>query len=61
MTFKHIQEYFSLIGFFKYYKLNESQKFKMKIENFPTNRSYSTRHAMAYTMPHNLILYFVSV
>ena len=41
MSFKH--EYFSLIRFFKYYKLNESQNFKMKIENHETNHSYSTR------------------
>ena len=34
MTLKHIHEYFSFIGFFKYYKPDESQNFKMKIENY---------------------------
>ena len=47
MSFKHIHEYFSLIRFFKYYKLNESQNVKMKIENHQTNHSYNTRHSMA--------------
>ena len=35
------------IDFFKYYKLNESQNFKTKIENHQTNHSYITRHSMA--------------
>ena len=47
MSFKHIHEYFSLIRFFKYYKLNESLNFKTKIENHQTNHSYNTRHSMA--------------
>ena len=33
MSFEHVHEYFLLIRFFKYYKLNESQYFKTKIEN----------------------------
>ena len=53
MTFKHIHEYFSHIRFFNYYKLNESQIYKMKIENHHINHSYSTRHSMA----NNLTLY----
>ena len=47
MSFKHIHEYFSLIRFFKYHKLNESLNFKTKIENHQTNHSYNTRHSMA--------------
>ena len=50
MSFKHVHEYFSLIRFFKYYKLNESQNFKMKKENHQTNPSYSTRHSMALNL-----------
>ena len=50
MSFKHIHEYFSLIRFFKYYKLNESQNFKTKIENHQKNHSYSTRHSMALNL-----------
>ena len=50
MSFKHIHEYFSLIRFFKYFKLNESQNFKSKIENHQTNHSYSTRHSMALNL-----------
>ena len=38
---------FSLIRFFKYYKLNESLNFKTKIENHQTNHSYNTRHSIA--------------
>ena len=49
MTFKHVHEYFSLIRFFKYYKLNDFRDFKMKIVNPQTNHSYSTRHSMAQT------------
>ena len=37
MTFTHIHEYFSLIRFFKYCKLNESQNFKMKIHYYQTS------------------------
>ena len=50
MSFKHIHEYFSLIRFFKYYKLNESQNIKMKIKNQQTNHSYSTSHSMALNL-----------
>ena len=50
MSFKHVHEYFSLIRFFKYYELNESQNFKTKIENHQTNHSYSTRHSMALNL-----------
>ena len=50
MSFKHIHEYFSLIRFFKYYKLNESLNFKTKIENHQTNHSYNTRHSMALNL-----------
>ena len=42
MIFKDIHEYFSLIRFFKSYKLNQSQNTKTKIENHQTNQSYST-------------------
>ena len=50
VSFKHVHEYFSLIRFFKYNKLNESQNFKTKIENHQTNNSYSTRHSMALNL-----------
>ena len=50
MSFKHVHEYFSLIRFFKYYKLNESQNFKTKINNHQTYHSYSTRHSMALNL-----------
>ena len=50
MSFKHIHEYFSLIRFFEYYKLNESQNFKTKIEKHQTNHSCSTRQSMALNL-----------
>ena len=50
MTFKYIHEYLSLIKFFKYYKLDESQNFKKKIVNYQTNHSYSTHHSMAHNL-----------
>ena len=50
MSFKYVHEYFSLIRFFNYYKLNESQNFKTKIENYQTNHSYSTRHSIALNL-----------
>ena len=50
MTFKHIHDFFSLIRFFKYYKLSESQNFKTKINNHRTNHSDSTRHSMALNL-----------
>ena len=50
MTFNHIHECLSRIRFFKYYKLNESQNFKTKIENHQTNYSYNTRHSMALNL-----------
>ena len=50
MSFKHVHEYFSLFRFFNYYKPNESQNFKTKIENHQTNHSYSTRHSMALNL-----------
>ena len=50
MPFKHVHEYFSLIRFFKYYKLSECQNFKTKIKNHQTNHSYSTRHSRALNL-----------